>query len=241
MGMGFALGHAGDGQGDELLGVLAGAVVVGAVGRHHVQAVGVVVGPHQMVAAGLAGAVGAVGGVGHGFMELAGLAEGAVDLVRADVQEAAVLLARPGLAGGFQHGEGAAQVGLDELGRARDAAVDMAFRRQVEDLRDAVLLEEIPGQLQILDVAHDQFHALQAFDLLRVRRIGELVQHQDAILRVVPVPAMHQVAADEAGAAGDEDGVRHEGSPQRRKGFTTKNTKDAKGKDKEKKQNTDEH
>ncbi len=74
-GNGLALGHAGDGQGDELFRVLAGAVVVGAVGRHSVQAVGVVVGPHQVVAARLAGAVGAVGGVGHGFMELAGVAQ----------------------------------------------------------------------------------------------------------------------------------------------------------------------
>ena len=58
-----------DHQGDELFGEVVGAVVVAAVGSERGQAVGVVVGAHQMVASGFAGAVGAVGSVGVCFGE----------------------------------------------------------------------------------------------------------------------------------------------------------------------------
>src|SRR5690606_34225811 len=49
-----------DHQRDELFGEVVRAVVVRAVGGEHRQAVGVVVGTHQVVAGGLAGRIGAV-------------------------------------------------------------------------------------------------------------------------------------------------------------------------------------
>ena len=49
-----------DHQRDQLLGEVIGPVVVGAVGGEHRQAVGVVLGAHQVVARGLASRVGAV-------------------------------------------------------------------------------------------------------------------------------------------------------------------------------------
>ena len=208
-GDGLALGHAGDGQRDELLGMLPWAIVVGAVRGDGVHTVRVMVGADGVVAAGLAGAVGAVGGVGHLLVELALVTEGAVDLVRADVQEAAVLLSRPGLAGRLQHGEGAHDVGLDKGCGAGDAAVHMALRGQMEDPGDLVLLDEVPRQFQVLDVAHHELDAVDAINLGPVRGIGQLVQYHDAVARVVAVPAVDQVAADEAGAAGDEDGFGH--------------------------------
>ena len=58
-----------DHQRDQFFGEVQGAVVVAAIGRHNRQAVGVVVGPYQVVAGGFAGAVGAVGLVGVGFCE----------------------------------------------------------------------------------------------------------------------------------------------------------------------------
>ena len=56
-----------DDQRDQLFGEVVGAVVVGAIGGEHRQAVGVVPGAHQVVAGGLAGRVGAVGLVAGGF------------------------------------------------------------------------------------------------------------------------------------------------------------------------------
>ncbi len=73
----------------ELLGEVAGAIVVAAVGGEHRQAVGVVPGTHQVVTGGFTGAVGAVGLVGVRFRERGlVLRQAAVDLVGIDVQEA---------------------------------------------------------------------------------------------------------------------------------------------------------
>ena len=61
-----------DDQRDELFREVVGAVVVGAVGGEHRQAVGVVPGAHQVVAGRLAGRIRAVGLVGVGLGEGAG-------------------------------------------------------------------------------------------------------------------------------------------------------------------------
>ncbi len=130
------------------------------------------------------------------------------------MEEAAGRVARPGLSGGLQHAEGAPQVGLDELGGPGDAAVHVALGGEVEELGDVVLLDEVPGQLQVLHIAHHQLDTFQPLDLGAVGGIGQLVQHQDAICGMVAVPAVHQVGADEARAAGDEDGFGH-GTPKK--------------------------
>ena len=213
---GLALGHAGDGQGDELLGMLAGAVVVRAVRRQRGQAVGVVVSPHQVVAAGLAGAVGTVRRVGHFFMKLPRLAQGAVHLIRGDVQEPGGLVSRPHLAGGVQQGEGAHHVGLDEGRGARDAVVHVALGGKVHQLAHPVPVQQVDHQLPVLDVALHQLDALQARNLLGIRGVGELVQDQDVVIGVGAVPPMDEVRADEPGAAGDEDGFRHGGTPEKK-------------------------
>ena len=54
--------------------------------------------------------------------------------------------------------------------------------------------------------------AIEAFDLFWIGCIGEFVQHEDPVIRMIAVPAVHQIAADEAGPAGDEDGLRHQAS-----------------------------
>ena len=61
------------------------SVVVGAIGQHYRQAVGLVVGAHKMVRRRFTGAVGTVGAVRSGFGEVAFRAQGSKDLVRADV------------------------------------------------------------------------------------------------------------------------------------------------------------
>ena len=90
-GDGLTLGYAGDHQRGELLRMLPRAVVVGAVGGHHIYAPGTEVGSHQVVAAGLAGAVGADGRIGHFPLGLVLLILGAVYLVRADVEGSVAL------------------------------------------------------------------------------------------------------------------------------------------------------
>ena len=88
-----------DDQRNELFREVVGAVVVGAVGGEYRQAVGVVVGAHQMVAGGLARGVWAVGFVAVGFGEGGVvLVQRAVDFVGGDVEEAETVF-RLGLRG----------------------------------------------------------------------------------------------------------------------------------------------
>ena len=128
-----------DHQRDEFFREMVGAVVVAAVGGEHRQAVGVVVGAYQMVAGGLAGAVGAVGLVGVLFGKGRRVrAEGAVDLVGGNVQEAegGLFFRRQAVVVGadrFEQVEGADDVGLDKVFRAVDGAVYVAFCSKVDN------------------------------------------------------------------------------------------------------------
>ncbi len=93
---------------------------------------------NQVVAGGLAGAVGTVGFVAVllGEGRILGR-QGAVDLVRGDMQEAKGRLAgfvqaAPVGAHGFQQAEGADDIGLDEVFRAVNGAIHVAFRSEID-------------------------------------------------------------------------------------------------------------
>ena len=106
-----AVDDVGDLPGDELLHVLVGAVVVGAVGDGGSQAVGARPGAHEHVGAGLGGAVRAARVVGRLLGEARRVVERqvAVDLVGGDV-----VVADAVLADGLQQAEGALHVGAKE-------------------------------------------------------------------------------------------------------------------------------
>ncbi len=206
-----------DDQGDELLGELEGAVVVGAVGDDDRQAVGVVVGPGQVVRGGLAGGVGGAGIVGGGLGEAPGLPQGAVHLVGADVQEAVTGGRRrvaggraPGVAGGLQQGEGPGDVGADELAGALDATVHVGLGGEVHHPVHGLLPKHPGHQVGVADVApHEAVPGVvgEVGQVLGVARVGEAVEVDDPR----PGPARqgepHEVGADEAAAAGDEECV----------------------------------
>jgi len=62
----------------------------------------------------------------------------------------------------------------------------------------------------VADVAHDELDAVcgQARDVLGVAGVGQLVQDGDVDARVVVDHVVHEVAADEAAAARDDDVLR---------------------------------
>ena len=156
-----------DHQRDQLLGKMKRAVVVGAVGRQHRQAVGVMPGADQVVARRLARRIGAVRLVGVGLAERRIVpAEAAVDLVGRDVKEAERLLLvrgqlRPVRARRLEQREGALDVGADELGRAVDAAVDVALGGEVHDRARPMGREQAVDQRPVADVAAHEHVALR--------------------------------------------------------------------------------
>lgn len=188
--------------GDELLHVLVGAVVVGAVGDRGAKPVGAGPGAHEHVGAGLGRAVRAARVVRRLLGELRRVVERqvAVDLVGGDV-----VVADAVFADGLQKAEGALDVGAQERLRVGDGVVVVALRGVVDD--GVVAGDQPIEQLGVADVAHDELHAVggQPGDVLGVAGVGQLVQDGDMYARVVVHHVVHEVAADEAAAARDDD------------------------------------
>lgn len=207
-----AVDDVGDLPGDELLHVLVGAVVVGAVGDRGAQAVGAGPCAHEHVGGRLGGAVRRARAVRRLLGELGGVVERqvAVDLVGGDV-----VVADPVFADGLQQAEGALHVGAQEGLGVGDGVVVVALRRVVHD--GVVARDDLLEKLGIADVAHDELHAVggQPRDVLGVAGVGQLVQDGDVYLGMAVDHVVHKVAADEAAAARDDDvpgfeNLRHE-------------------------------
>jgi len=139
--------------------------------------------------------------------------QGAVHLVGGDVVEtlAFVLLrqALPVRLGGLQHGQGADDVGLREGEGVLDGAVHMGFRREVDDAAHLVFGDDLQYRVKVADVGLDKGVVGLVLDIPEVREvagIGQLVQVDDPVIRILVHEQPHDVAADEAGTAGNEDG-----------------------------------
>ena len=96
-------------------------------------------------------------------------------------------------------------VGLDELGRTEDRAVDVRLRGEVEN-RLATLCRCGDGAA-VGDVALHELD-VRALEVRAVARIGELVEDNDLV--ACGGEALCAVRADEPGATGDEDSHRPE-------------------------------
>jgi hypothetical protein len=197
-----AVDYVGDLPGDELLHVLVGAVVVGAVGDRGAQAVGAGPCAHEHVGTRLGGAIGARGLIRRLLGELGGVVERqvAVDLVGGDV-----VVADAVLADGLQQAEGALHVGAQKGLGVGDGVVVVGLGRVVHDR--VVAGDDPVEQPGVADVAHDELHAVrrQPRDVLGVAGVGQLVQDGDVHIGVVVDHVVHEVAADEAAASRYDD------------------------------------
>ena len=138
----------------------------------------------------------------------------AVDLVGGDVQEAEGVSLGLGQcgpvgAGGLQQRVGAFDVGAHEGAGAVDGAVDMALGGEVHDGARAVLGQQAVDQGAVADVAmHEDVAcvAAQALEVAQVAGVGERIEVEHGLAAGLGAgqPVEHEVAADEAGAAGDE-------------------------------------
>ena len=203
-----AVQDVGDLARDELLHVLVGAVVVGAVANGGADAERAVPGAHQVVGGRLGGAVGGAGAVRGLLGEARGVVqrEVAVDLVGGDVVVAHAAHAR-----GLQQAEGALHVGAQEGLRVGDGVVVVALGGVVHD--GVMAGHELVQKGAVADVAHHELHAVggQARDVPGVAGVGELVEHGHVHLGVVVHHVVHEAGPDEAAATGDDDVVGFEG------------------------------
>jgi hypothetical protein len=114
---------------------------------------------------------------------------------------------RPVAARGFEQREGAQHIGAHELARPMDAAVDVALGREVDDRARPVLGQQRVDPGPVADVALDEDMpriAAQRIQVVQIAGVGERVEGDHALVRLGK-PVIDEIAANEAGAAGDED------------------------------------
>ena len=191
--------------GDELLHVLVGAVVVGAVGDRGAKPVGAGPGAHEHVGGRLGARVRAARVIRSLLGELGRVVarQVAVDLVGGDV-----VVADSVFADGLQQAEGALHVGAQERLRVGDGVVVVGLGGVVHDR--VVAGDDPIEQLRVADVTDDELDPVlgQPRDVLGVAGVGQLVQDGHVHLGVVVDHVVHEVAADEAAAARDDDVLR---------------------------------
>ena len=136
----------------------------------------------------------------------------AVDFVGRDVIETLALIAFgqrfPVELGGLQQAERAHHVGAGEGEGVLDGAVHMAFGGQVDDAVHVVFLHELHDAVEVADVRLDEGVVRAVLDVLQVGQVagvGQFVEVDDVIVRIFVHEQAHHVAADEPGAAGDDD------------------------------------
>ena len=190
---------------DELLNVLVGAVVVGAVGDGGLEAEGAGPGAHQQVGGRLGGAVRGARAVGRLLGEAGRVVQRqvAVDLVGGDV-----VVAHAVPAAGLDEGVGALDVGAQERGRVGDGVVVVGLGGVVD--HGVGLGHEAVDERGVADVAHDELDAVrgQTRDVVGVAGVGQLVEHGDVDARVLARDMVDEIGADEAAAAGDDDALK---------------------------------
>ena len=189
---------------DELLQVLVGAVVVGAVGDGGREPEGAGPGAHQQVGGRLGGAVGRARAVGRLLGEAGRVVQRqvAVDLVGGDV-----VVAHAVPAAGLDEGVGALDVGAQERARVGDGVVVVGLGGVVD--HGVGLRHEAVDERGVADVAHDELDAVggQARDVLGVAGVGQHVEHGHVDAGVLAHDVVDEVGADEAAAAGDDDAL----------------------------------
>ena len=92
-------------------------------------------------------------------------------------------LAFPGMAGSFQQDTGADHIGLEELDRTEDGAVDMRFGRKVDDGVDGIVRHHPVEQLAVADAAVDECEAVVGTargKVLFIAGVGQQVQPHHA-------------------------------------------------------------
>ncbi len=141
-------------------------------------------GADEVVTGGFTGTVWTIGFVLVGFRERRiFFGERSVNFIGRNVQEAeSVLLGfrqlAPVIPYTFEQVEGADDVGLDEVARPVDGAIDMALGGEVDDGTGLSICQQFADELTVSDVAKHELVTripFEAFEILDVAGVGEQI------------------------------------------------------------------
>ena len=112
----------------------------------------------------------------------------------------------PVLPAGIHHHRRAQNISLQEDARILNGAVHMALRREVDHDVRMLLLEQLIHRLPVADVRLHKAEIRVVHDALQgaqVSGIGQLVQTDDPIIRILPQHVENKIASNKTGSAGD--------------------------------------
>ena len=110
----------------------------------------------------------------------------------------------------LQQAQSSHHIGLGEGERVLNRAVHMALGGEVDDAVDMFVLHQLIDTLEVADVHLDEAVVRLVLDVLQVSEVagvGQLVEVDDFVFRIFVDEEADDVAADEAGAACDDDGA----------------------------------
>ena len=171
----------------------------------------------------------AAGACGEGRLNALGVSHGqrSVDFIGTDVVEAArdafaadrsvsmleltlnsirQRLAFPVEFGGLKQAEGAHDIGLCKGEGVPDASVHMAFGRKVDYAIDLILLHQRVEGVEVTDVHADEAvvgAVLNVPEVGQIAGIGQLVQIDDSVIRILVDEQPYHMAAYETGSTGN--------------------------------------
>ena len=106
--------------------------------------------------------------------------------------------------GGLEEGKSAHHIGLGEGEGILDGAVHVAFCRKMDDAVHVLLLHETEDTLEVADVHLDKAvvgAVLNVLEVGQVAGVGEFIQIDNLVIRVLVDEQAYYVASDETGAA----------------------------------------
>ena len=139
-----------------------------------------------------------------------GQLKSAVDLICGDVVEPLPIPAfrLPELTCGLKKRQRAKHIGPGERERIHDRPVHMALGGKMDDTIDGIFTDHLAHRLQVADVSLDEDivrFILYILEIGEVTRIGKFVEVDDPVVRVLVDEKPHDMTADEAGTAGNQD------------------------------------
>ena len=102
---------------------------------------------------------------------------------------------------GFEQAEGADDIGLNEIFRAVDRAIDMRFGRKINHCARLVFSQQLADQIKVADIAVGKDMLGVAFEtgeIFEIAGVGEFVEVDDRLI-IVSQPVEHKIGADKAG------------------------------------------
>src|SRR5205814_8034920 len=145
-----------------------------------------------------------------------GWTECSVNLVSRDVMESprsSRPILRPHRARRFEQFVSSPDIRVDEWIRTVDRSVDVRFRGEVHDRIDTLALENVAHQVAIANVALHEAESLvlrHRFEARQVAGVGEGIEADDLVGRMMLRPELDEIAADESGGSCYKD-LTHRG------------------------------